>query len=268
MSLISCNCLVPLLFLAFFFTLSLSFEARNPEVEALIGIREGLDDPHGALSNWDEDSVDPCSWSMITCNSDNLVTALGAPSQGLSGSLSWMIANLTNLKQVLLQNNNISGQIPTEIGYLPNLQTLDLSNNKLSGHIPESLGFLNRLQYLRLNNNSLSGAVPLSLASLPQLTFLFSRRGSYKIRKPQKLHRKRLTDNMLQTTSAQRTYLVLGIWQCLPGEIGRRHTCCSEATKGFNRNNRDITVQNGTRDDQPRSSPEFASHYWLLCHPQ
>ncbi|KAL0283716.1 UNVERIFIED_CONTAM: putative LRR receptor-like serine/threonine-protein kinase [Sesamum angustifolium] len=172
MSLISCNCLALLLFLAFFFTVSLSFEARNPEVEALIGIRAGLDDPHGALSNWDEDSVDPCSWSMITCNSDNLVTTLGAPSQGLSGSLSWMIANLTNLKQVLLQNNNISGQIPKEIGYLPNLQTLDLSNNKLSGHIPESLGFLNHLQYLRLNNNSFSGAVPLSLASLPQLTFL------------------------------------------------------------------------------------------------
>ncbi|KAK6127000.1 hypothetical protein DH2020_039256 [Rehmannia glutinosa] len=141
-------------------------------VEALSAIRECLDDPHGALSNWDEDSVDPCSWSMITCNSDNLVTALGAPSQGLSGSLSWMIANLTNLKQVLLQNNNISGHIPKELGYLPNLQTLDLSNNKFSGHIPESLGFLNHLQYLRLNNNSLSGAVPLSLASLPQLAFL------------------------------------------------------------------------------------------------
>ncbi|PIN15966.1 Serine/threonine protein kinase [Handroanthus impetiginosus] len=173
MSLILSKCLLLLLFfLTFFFTLSLSFEARNPEVEALIAIRGGLHDPHGVLSNWDEDSVDPCSWSMITCNSDNLVSALGAPSQGLSGSLSRMIANLTNLKQVLFQNNNISGHIPKEIGYLPNLQTLDLSNNKLSGYIPESLGFLKRLQYLRFNNNSLSGAVPLSLASLPQLTFL------------------------------------------------------------------------------------------------
>ncbi|KAL3810558.1 hypothetical protein ACJIZ3_000681 [Penstemon smallii] len=139
---------------------------------ALIAIRAGLNDPHGALSNWDEDSVDPCSWSMITCNSDNLVSALGAPSQGLSGYLSWTIANLTNLKQVLLQNNNISGHIPKELGFLPNLQTLDLSNNKLSGHIPESLGFLNHLQYMRLNNNSLSGSVPLPLASLPQLAFL------------------------------------------------------------------------------------------------
>ncbi|EYU37129.1 hypothetical protein MIMGU_mgv1a003448mg [Erythranthe guttata] len=176
MSLYSKNSLLLLLlcFLinTFLFNLCLSFEARNPEVEALTAIKEGLNDPRGALSNWDEDSVDPCSWSMITCNSDNLVTSLGAPSQGLSGSLSWMIANLTNLKQLLLQNNNISGHIPKEIGYLHNLQTLDLSNNKLSGHIPHSLGFLDHLKYLRVNNNSFSGAVPLPLATLPQLTFL------------------------------------------------------------------------------------------------
>ncbi|KAL8040916.1 hypothetical protein ABFX02_10G131200 [Erythranthe guttata] len=174
MSLCSKNSLLLVCFLinTYLCNLCLSFEARNPEVEALTAIKEGLNDPRGALSNWDEDSVDPCSWSMITCNSDNLVTSLGAPSQGLSGSLSWMIANLTNLKQLLLQNNNISGHIPKEIGYLHNLQTLDLSNNKLSGHIPHSLGFLYHLKYLRVNNNSFSGAVPLPLATLPQLTFL------------------------------------------------------------------------------------------------
>ncbi|KAL6540861.1 hypothetical protein OROMI_024744 [Orobanche minor] len=166
------NFLFSLSVLTFFFTKAFSVQFRNPEVEALTAIREDLVDPHGALSNWDEDSADPCSWSMITCNPDNLVTALGVPSQGLSGTLSWMIANLTNLKQVLLQNNNISGYIPKELGYLPNLQTLDISNNKFSGHIPESLGFLKHLQYLRLNNNSLSEAIPLSLASLPQLGFL------------------------------------------------------------------------------------------------
>ncbi|XP_047951172.1 probable LRR receptor-like serine/threonine-protein kinase At4g30520 isoform X2 [Salvia hispanica] len=170
MSLLPSHCLL-LFSLPFFFTLSVSFEPRNPEVEALTAVREGLSDPHGALSNWDENSVDPCSWSMITCNSNDLVTAFGAPSQGLSGSLSWMIANLTNLKQIMLQNNNISGHIPKEIGYLPNLQALDLSNNNLHGHIPESLGLLNHLQYM-LNNNSLSGPVPLPLANLPRLTFL------------------------------------------------------------------------------------------------
>ncbi|XP_076897494.1 putative LRR receptor-like serine/threonine-protein kinase At4g30520 isoform X1 [Bidens hawaiensis] len=159
-------CFLPL------FPLSFSYEARNPEVVSLILIKNGLNDPHGAFSNWDEDSVDPCSWAMITCSDDNLVTGLGAPSQGLSGILSGVIANLTNLRQVLLQNNNISGQIPVGIGHLPKLQTLDLSNNKLTGHVPESLGHLNNLQYLKLNNNTLSGAIPLSLASLPQLALL------------------------------------------------------------------------------------------------
>ncbi|KAL8189533.1 hypothetical protein R6Q57_029099 [Mikania cordata] len=152
--------------------LSLSYDARNPEVEALISIRKSLNDPHSALSNWDEDSVDPCSWAMITCSPDNLVTGLGAPSQGLSGTLSGVIANLTNLRQVLLQNNKISGQIPAGIGHLPMLQTLDLSNNKFAGHVPDSLSLLNGLQYLRLNNNSLYGAIPLSLASVPQLALL------------------------------------------------------------------------------------------------
>ena len=45
-------------------------------VEALINIKNGLHDPHGALNNWDEFSVDPCSWAMITCSSDNLVIGL------------------------------------------------------------------------------------------------------------------------------------------------------------------------------------------------
>ncbi|KAK9060657.1 hypothetical protein SSX86_021363 [Deinandra increscens subsp. villosa] len=163
----------PLLcFLLLFPSLSLSYEARNHEVVALIAIRNGLNDPRGAFSNWDEDSVDPCSWAMITCSPDNLVTGLGAPSQGLSGTLLGVIANLTNLRQVLLQNNNISGEIPAGLGRLPKLQTLDLSNNKLTGHVPESISLLNSLLYLRLNNNSLSGAIPLSLASLPQLALL------------------------------------------------------------------------------------------------
>ncbi|KAK9078852.1 hypothetical protein SSX86_002910 [Deinandra increscens subsp. villosa] len=161
-----------LCFLVLFPALSLSYEARNPEVVALMLIRSGLNDPHGAFSNWDEDSVDPCSWAMITCSPDNLVTGLGAPSQGLSGTLSGVVANLTNLRQVLLQNNNISGEIPAGIGHLPKLETLDLSNNKLTGHVPESLSHLNSLQYLRLNNNSLSGAIPLSLASVSQLALL------------------------------------------------------------------------------------------------
>ncbi|XVF88089.1 hypothetical protein PTKIN_Ptkin19aG0021700 [Pterospermum kingtungense] len=166
------------LFLLFFFsflslaTVSLSYEPRNHEVEALINIRRELNDPHGVLKNWDEDSVDPCSWAMITCSSDNLAIVLGAPSQSLSGTLSASIGNLTNLRQVLFQNNNLSGEVPPELGTLSKLQTLDLSNNRLAGAIPGTFGQLNSLQYLRLNNNSLSGPFPASLTNIPHLAFL------------------------------------------------------------------------------------------------
>lgn len=167
--------LLLLLFIVFFSATipsSLSYEPRNHEVEALISIKNDLNDPHGVLNNWDEDSVDPCSWAMITCSPENFVIGLGAPSQSLSGTLSERISNLTNLKQVLLQNNNISGKIPFELGTLPKLQTLDLSNNRFSGAVPVTLGLLNSLRYLRLNNNTLSGAFPVSLANIPQLAFL------------------------------------------------------------------------------------------------
>lgn len=105
-------------------------------VDALIIIKTDLNDPHGVLNNWDEDSVDPCSWAMITCSPENVVVGLwvflflvikfdyfklfseicfygknnqkwtflgfcrGAPSQSLSGTLSGAIGNLTNLRQV------------------------------------------------------------------------------------------------------------------------------------------------------------------------
>ncbi|KAF8407922.1 hypothetical protein HHK36_007060 [Tetracentron sinense] len=150
----------------------LSPKGVNFEVQALIGIKGSLEDPRGVLDNWDKDSVDPCSWTMVTCSPQNLVIGLGTPSQNLSGTLSPSIGNLTNLQIVLLQSNNISGPIPPELGRLSKLHTLDLSNNLLTDEIPTSLSHLKSLQYLRLNNNSLSGAFPLSFANMTQLAFL------------------------------------------------------------------------------------------------
>ncbi|KAK9277702.1 hypothetical protein L1049_007249 [Liquidambar formosana] len=150
----------------------LSPKGINYEVQALMSIKNSLEDPHGVLENWDEAAVDPCSWTMVTCSPDSLVIGLGTPSQNLAGTLSPSIGNLTNLQTVLLQNNNISGPIPAELGRLSKLQTLDLSNNFFTGEIPTSLAHLKSLQYLRLNNNSLSGAIPSSLANMTQLAFL------------------------------------------------------------------------------------------------
>ncbi|CAI0454413.1 unnamed protein product [Linum tenue] len=130
----------------------LSPKGVNFEVQALMGIKASLHDPHGVLDNWDGDAVDPCSWTMVTCSSESLVIGLGTPSQDLSGTLSPSIANLTNLQIVLLQNNNITGPIPAEIGKLSKLHTLDLSNNLFTGSVPSSLGHLRSLQYIIVGN--------------------------------------------------------------------------------------------------------------------
>lgn len=150
----------------------LSPKGVNFEVQALMGIKGGLRDPHGVLDNWDGDAVDPCSWTMVTCSSENLVVGLGSPSQNLSGTLSPSIGNLTNLQIILLQNNNITGSIPRELERLSKLQTLDLSNNLFTGGIPPYLGHLTNLQYMRLNNNSLSGEIPASLTNLSRLSLV------------------------------------------------------------------------------------------------
>ncbi|KAL2903318.1 Protein NSP-INTERACTING KINASE 3 [Bienertia sinuspersici] len=153
-------------------TATLSPTGVNYEVLALMAIKNELKDPYNVLENWDIYSVDPCSWRMITCSSDGYVSALGLPSQSLSGMLSPAIHNLTKLESVLLQNNAISGPIPAEIGKLEMLQTLDLSNNRLTGGIPSSLGDLKNLNYLRLNNNSLTGRCPDSLSKIEGLTLV------------------------------------------------------------------------------------------------
>lgn len=151
---------------------TLSPSGVNYEVVALMAIKNDLIDPHNVLENWDSNSVDPCSWRMVTCSSDGYVSALGLPSQSLSGVLSPGIGNLSKLESVLLQNNDISGPIPATIGKLENLQTLDLSNNVFSGQIPSSLGDLKKLNYLRLNNNSLTGPCPESLSKVEGLTLV------------------------------------------------------------------------------------------------
>ncbi|KAL3629508.1 histidine kinase osmosensor [Castilleja foliolosa] len=150
----------------------LSPKGVNFEVQALMGIKAGLRDPHGVLEDWDGNSVDPCGWSMVTCSPQSFVIGIGAPSQSLSGTLSPTIGNLSNLQSILLQNNNITGPIPDEISKLSKLKTLDLSNNSFIGTIPLSFGKLISLQYMKFNNNSLSGEIPMSLTNMTQLSLL------------------------------------------------------------------------------------------------
>ncbi|KAJ0098858.1 hypothetical protein Patl1_21561 [Pistacia atlantica] len=122
----------------------LSAKGVNYEVQALMGIKNSLHDPHGVLENWDEDAVDPCSWTMVTCSPESLVIGLGIPSQNLSGSLSPSIGNLTNLQIVRFNNNSLTGAVPMSLANVTqliflfqfSLHSVTLSFNNLSGPVP------------------------------------------------------------------------------------------------------------------------------------
>ncbi|KAL0407439.1 UNVERIFIED_CONTAM: putative LRR receptor-like serine/threonine-protein kinase [Sesamum latifolium] len=150
----------------------LSPKGVNFEVAALMSVKREMRDENHVLDGWDINSVDPCTWNMVGCSPEGFVISLEMASMGLSGTLSPSIGNLTHLRTMLLQNNQLSGVIPIEIGKLSELQTLDLSSNQFDGEIPSSLGSLTRLSYLRLSKNKLSGQIPRDVANLTGLSVL------------------------------------------------------------------------------------------------
>ncbi|KAL5576949.1 hypothetical protein UlMin_018648 [Ulmus minor] len=150
----------------------LSPKGVNYEVAALMAMKKEMKDKLEVMRGWDVNSVDPCTWNMVSCSSVGFVVSLEMTSMGLSGTLSPSIGNLSHLRIILLQNNKITGPIPAEIGKLSDLHTIDLSGNQFDGQIPSSLGLLAHLSYLRLSRNKLTGQIPKLVASLSSLSFL------------------------------------------------------------------------------------------------
>ncbi|XP_026417612.1 receptor kinase-like protein Xa21 [Papaver somniferum] len=164
---------------------------------ALLAFKNELTDqnPLGILSSWNDknNSLHFCEWRGIRCSRrhPSRVTGINLRSQGLEGSISPYIGNLSFLQDLFLGNNSLTGKIPHEIGHLFRLKQLDLShnslegkipnnishwstnlihlavfNNKLAGRIPNEFGNLSKLKIMLLGNNSLSGEIPNSLGNL------------------------------------------------------------------------------------------------------
>ncbi|KAF9608250.1 hypothetical protein IFM89_008535 [Coptis chinensis] len=146
-----------------------SLVASDFQGDALYALRNMLNASSSQLSDWNQNQVNPCTWTNVYCDSNNNVISVTLSSMGFSGSLTPRIGVLKRLSTLSLQGNGITGEIPVEVGYLLNLQNLDLENNRLSGQIPPSLGGLRKLQFLSLSHNNLSGPIPESFANLPSL---------------------------------------------------------------------------------------------------
>ncbi|XP_061350612.1 receptor-like kinase TMK4 [Gastrolobium bilobum] len=74
-------------------------------------------------------------WSFIVCEGGN-ITTVNLAKQNLTGTISPAFANLTDLRNLFLNDNNLVGSIPWSLTTLPQLEVLDVSNNNLSGEVP------------------------------------------------------------------------------------------------------------------------------------
>ncbi|KAH6776634.1 hypothetical protein C2S52_014195 [Perilla frutescens var. hirtella] len=151
-----------------------SYSDNQTDFEALLAFKKAIhDDPLGALSSWNE-TTHFCRWNGVSCSRrhPNRVVSLSLPSQGLVGSLSPHIGNLSFLRIIDLQNNSFRGLIHEEIGRLRRLEFIEFSNNSFEGGIPRNLSRCKNLYYLNLIDNHLTGSIVPEIGSLVNLQFL------------------------------------------------------------------------------------------------
>nr|XP_025884233.1 probable LRR receptor-like serine/threonine-protein kinase At5g10290 isoform X3 [Solanum lycopersicum] len=130
-----------------------SFVSPDQQGDALFALKSSLNASNDQLSDWNQNQVNPCTWSKITCDDNSNVLMVSLSNMGFTGTLTPRLGVLVHLNTLSLQGNGITGKIPEALGNLTSLTMLDLEKNRLSGEIPASLGNLKKLQFLFSENH-------------------------------------------------------------------------------------------------------------------
>ncbi|KAI3519846.1 hypothetical protein L1887_09063 [Cichorium endivia] len=147
--------------------ISASHGGNETDYQALLQFKSMI--TNNPLSSWNG-SLHFCDWSGISCGKRHRrVTAIQLPSQGLEGSLSPHVGNLSFLRVFTLTNNSFRGTIPHELGRLSRLRSLLLARNEFTGVIPANLSRCSDLTDIRLYNNKLVGSIPEEISFLSKL---------------------------------------------------------------------------------------------------
>ncbi|KAL6873960.1 hypothetical protein ACP4OV_014042 [Aristida adscensionis] len=129
----------------------------------------------GVLASWNR-STSYCKWEGVTCSQRQpwRVVALDLQSQGLAGTISPAIGNLTFLRMLNLSFNSLRGEIPPTIGSLGRLEVIYLRGNLLTGTIPKNISRCTSLRQMLIgeNNMGLHGSIPTEIGGMPSLTHL------------------------------------------------------------------------------------------------
>ncbi|KAH6776637.1 hypothetical protein C2S52_014198 [Perilla frutescens var. hirtella] len=169
-----CSPLMVLLLLIILASTPSSRSNNETDFEALLAFKKAIrNDPLGALSSWNE-TTHFCRWNGVGCSKrhQNRVVSVYLRDQGLVGSLSPHIGNLSFLRIIDLKNNSFDSQIPEEIGRLRRLHSINFSNNSFSGGIPRNVSQCKNLHYLNLIDNQLTGSIIPEIGSLVNLVRL------------------------------------------------------------------------------------------------
>ncbi|KVI08352.1 Concanavalin A-like lectin/glucanase, subgroup [Cynara cardunculus var. scolymus] len=109
----------------------------DPQVTALLEVAGAIGYPMSLAESWQGN--DACKgWTFVSCDSSGKnVTAVNFAKRKFSGTISPAFANLSSLRSLSLNENNLVGSIPPILTSLHDLQLFDVSNNNLSGPIPD-----------------------------------------------------------------------------------------------------------------------------------
>ncbi|KAL8192652.1 hypothetical protein R6Q57_027837 [Mikania cordata] len=151
---------------------------------------------------------------------------------GIKGVIPSGIGNLTGLRRLGLDTNELKGSIPTTLGKLQNIGQLYLEKNRLQGGVPKELCLLKNLEELYLSKNLLSGVIPPCLGDIDSLAWLF-------------LDSNTLTSTIPSPLLSHKSLLVLNLSsniliENLPSSIGSSNSPLTILDLSFNRLSGDI----------------------------
>ena len=146
----------------------------HDDERALLSLKAKISRHSGVLDSWNQSSS-YCSWEGVTCGKRHAwrVVALDLSSQGLAGTISPAIGNLTFLRLLNLSYNSLHGEIPASVGSLRRLRRLHLSGNMITGVIPSNISRCISLRGIIIQDNKgLQGSIPVEIGSMPALSVL------------------------------------------------------------------------------------------------
>jgi hypothetical protein len=116
-----------------------------------------------------------CDWLGVDCDlSNNVVNSIFFARQlgnGLNGNLPEEIVQLTELKAIIIQRDELRGTLPAFLGKLTKLQALFMLDCKLEGTIPSELLIgASLLGTIHFGENFLTGTIPTLVGNLPLQT--------------------------------------------------------------------------------------------------